>query len=215
MNKRLLVAGMVALAVTLGTLQVRGAETETKKVTKAVAMKCEAKEDDDEKDEAKSDAKSAKKSEAKEEDDEKDEAKSDAKSAKKSEAKEEDDEKDEAKEKKSAIVPKAVQATVKKLLGKGKLLSLAPEEDGNYELDYKVNGVHQAAIISKDGKIQEEEVTVEPSTLPKAVIEAVKKLYPKGKITVAEKSTTKDGTVYELQVSVVKSITVSPKGKVQ
>ncbi len=202
MNKRLLVAGFVALAVTLGTLtlgtmQVRGAQSETKKVKMAVATTSEAKEDDDEKNEEKGEAKEkkaeTKKGEAKEDD--------------------EDDEKGEAK--KGGPAPKAVQATVKKLLGKGKLLSLAPEGDGTFELDYKVNGIHQAAIIAADGKIQEEEITVETSTLPKAVIQAVKKLYPKGKITLAEKSTTKDGTVYELEVTVVKSITVSPKGKVQ
>ena len=202
MNKRLLVAGIVALAltlgtVTLGTTQVRGAQSETKGVKMAVATTSEAKEDDDEKDEEKGEAKEkkaeTKKGGAKEDD--------------------EDDEKGEAK--KGGPAPKAVQATVKKLLGKGKLLSLAPEGDGTFELDYKVNGIHQAAIIAADGKIQEEEITVETSTLPKAVIQAVKKLYPKGKITLAEKSTTKDGTVYELEVTVVKSITVSPQGKVQ
>jgi hypothetical protein len=114
--------------------------------------------------------------------------------------------------------PQAVQATVKKLLGKGKLLELALEGDGNYELDYRVNGIHQAAIISKTGEIQEEEITVAASTLPKAVTEAVNKLYPKAKITLAEKSTTKDGVEYELRVSVGKkshTITLSPEGKVK
>ena len=114
--------------------------------------------------------------------------------------------------------PPAVQATVKKLLGKGKLLELALEGDGNYELDYRVNGIHQAAIISKTGEIQEEEITVAASTLPKAVTEAVNKLYPKAKITLAEKSTSKDGVEYELRVSVDKkshTITLSPEGKVK
>ncbi len=262
MYKRLLVVGIVALAVSLGTMRARGAESEKpvsinkgpakaratiqktdeddekgeakeKKSEAKQAKKAEAKEgkeedEDDEKGEAKekkSDAKQAKKAEAKEgkeedEDDEKGEAtekKSEAKHAKKSEAKEEDDEKDEGKPaaKPSDKIPGPVQATAKKLIGKGKMLELARESDGTYELDYQVKGVHQAAIITVDGKIEEREITVPASTLPKAVIEAVKKLYPKGKITLAEKSTTKDGTVFELEVTETHGVNVTPEGKVK
>jgi hypothetical protein len=166
--------------------------------------------DDDEKDEEKAEAKHAKKAEAKEEDDEQEE-KDEAKHAKKGEAKEEDEEKDEGKQ--SGKAPAAVLATVKKLVGKGKVLELARESDGTYELDYQVKGVHQAAIIAVDGSIQETEITVKASELPKAALQAVKKLYPKGKITLAEKSTSKDGVVYELSVSI--GITVTPDGKIK
>ena len=233
MYKRLLVVGIVALAVSLGTMRARGAESEKpvslNKVPANVLTSIQKTDEDDEKGEAKekkSEAKHAKKSEAKEgkeedEDDEKGEAKekkSEKKSeAKKAEAKEEDDEKDEGKpaEKRSAKIPKPVQATAKKLVGKGKMLELARESDGTYELDYQVNGVHQAAIITVDGKIEEREITVPAATLPKAVLEAVKKLYPKGKITLAEKSTTKDGTVFELEVTETHGVDVTPEGKVK
>ncbi len=78
-----------------------------------------------------------------------------------------------------------------------------------------MNGVHQAAIITVNGKIEEREITVPAATLPKAVLEAVKKLYPKGKITLAEKSTTKDGTVFELEVTETHGVDVTPEGKVK
>jgi hypothetical protein len=206
------------------------AEAKSEKKGKA-AKKAEAKDDDDEKDEDKAEAKSekkggkaAKKAESKDDDDEKEEGKAEAKSekkggeaAKKAEAKEED-EKGESTGIPLAKAPKAVQATVRKLLGKGKLVKLAKEGDGNYELDYQVEGVTQAAIVAPDGKIQEQEITVDPSTLPKAVTDTVKRLFPKGKIKVAERSTSKDGVVYEIQVAVDKksqTVTVSPNGEVK
>ncbi len=202
-------------------------KAEVKHGKETAAKKGKAKDEDDEKDEEKAEGKhakdaAAKKSKAKDEDDEKDE-KAEGKHAKdaavkKGEAKEEDDEKGEGKAeaKSSGKVPGPVLATVKELVGKkGKVLELAREKDGTYELDYQLGGVHQAAIIATDGSIQEREITVKASELPKAALEAVKKHYPKGKITLAEKSTTKDGVVYELSVSIQKSITVTPEGKVK
>jgi len=109
--------------------------------------------------------------------------------------------------------PKEVKATVKKLLGEGKVVGFALESDGNYELDYQIKGVDQSAIIAPSGKILESEVTVEVSKLPKAVTDAVKKLYPKGKIKLAETLTKEGRMVYELSVAV--EVTISPEGKVQ
>ena len=206
MYKRLLVVGIVALAVSLGTMRARGAESEKPvsldKVTANILASIQTADEDDEKGEAK---------------EKKSEKKSEKSQAKKAEAKEEDDEKDEGKPaaNPSAKIPGPVQATAKKLIGKGKMLELARESDGTYELDYQVHGIHQAAIITVDGKIEEREITVPASTLPKAVIEAVKKLYPKGKISVAEKSTTKDGTVFELEVTETHGVDVTPEGKVK
>jgi hypothetical protein len=109
--------------------------------------------------------------------------------------------------------PKAVQDTVKKLVGKGTMVEFALEKDGNYELEYKVQGVAKSADIAKDGKILEQEETIEVSTLPKPVTDAIKKLFPKGKIEVAETSTKDGRMVYELKVS--QSVTISADGKVQ
>ena len=109
--------------------------------------------------------------------------------------------------------PKEVQATVKKLLGDGEIDGFTLESDGSYELEYEVNEVAQSAIISPRGKIMETEVTVEASKLPAAVLDAVKKLYPNGKIKSAEMSTVEGRSEYEL--SVVIGVTISPEGKVQ
>jgi uncharacterized membrane protein YkoI len=119
------------------------------------------------------------------------------------------------KDAKAAIdkAPKEVQATVKKLLGEGEVVGFALESDGNYELDYEIKDVAQSAIIAPSGKILESEVTVEASKLPKAVTDAVKKLYPKGKIKLAETLTKEGRMVYELSVAV--EVTISPEGKVQ
>ena len=132
----------------------------------------------------------------------------------KNEDKDADEEKVE-KDAKAALekAPKEVQATVKKLLADGEINGFALESDGNYELEYEVKEVAQSAVISPSGKIMETEVTVEASKLPKAVLDAVKKLYPHGKIKLAEMSTVEGRSVYEL--SVVVGVTISPEGKVQ
>jgi hypothetical protein len=109
--------------------------------------------------------------------------------------------------------PKAVQDTVKKLVGTGTIVDFDAEKDGTYEVEYKVHGVAKSAEIAKDGKILELEETVAVSTLPKTVTDAVKKLVPKGKIKRAETSTKDGRTVYELEVS--QSVTISADGKVQ
>jgi uncharacterized membrane protein YkoI len=109
--------------------------------------------------------------------------------------------------------PKVVQATVKKLLGDGEVDGFALESDGNYELEYEVKEVAQSATISPSGKIMETEVTVEATKLPTAVLDAVKRLYPNGKIKLAEMSTVEGRSVYEL--SIVVGVTISPEGKVQ
>ena len=109
--------------------------------------------------------------------------------------------------------PKAVQDTVKKLIGNGTMVEFALEKDGNYELEYKVQGVAKSADIAKDGKVLEQEETIDVSALPKAVTDAIKKLFPKGKVEVAETSTKDGHMVYELKVS--QSVTISADGKVQ
>lgn len=113
---------------------------------------------------------------------------------------------------------KEVQAKVKELLGEGSVIEFALEKDGNYELDYKVKGMTKSARIGPDGKTLELEETIDPSALPKAITEAVQKLYPEGKVKRAESSTTLGRTLYELRVGVggkSHAITVTPEGKVQ
>ena len=59
---------------------------------------------------------------------------------------------------------------------------------------------------------------MDPSELPQAVTDAVKKLYPAGKIKSAESSTSNHKTVYEMTVTVDKkshSMTVAADGTVK
>ncbi len=109
--------------------------------------------------------------------------------------------------------PKAVQNTVKRLVGTGTVVDLDAEKDGTYELEYTVQGVAKSAEIAKNGKVLELEEAVAVSTLPKAVTQSVKKLFPKGKTKRAETSTKHGRTVYELEV--LQSVTISANGKVQ
>ena len=109
--------------------------------------------------------------------------------------------------------PKVVQDTVKKLVGDGTMFEFAREKDGNFKLEYKVQGVAKSAEIAEDGKVFEAEETIDVSALPKPVTDAIKKLSPNGKITVA-KTSTKDGrTVYELTIT--QSVMVAAYGYVE
>jgi alpha-tubulin suppressor-like RCC1 family protein len=84
--------------------------------------------------------------------------------------------------------PAAVQATVKKELGKRMLEEFDKEIAGGkleYEAGYAENGVDHAVIIDATGKVIQREADIEIDKLPPAVAEAIKKAHPDGKVTEA------------------------------
>jgi streptogramin lyase len=119
-----------------------------------------------------------------------------------------------------AKAPPAVQAAAKKALGSKKLEEFDKESVGGkieYEVGFKVGGVDHAYIISETGELIQEEADVEVSKLPSAVLEAVKKAEPTGKIDEAATATAGDKKFYEVDVKVGKethAIQVSADGTV-
>ena len=103
-----------------------------------------------------------------------------------------------------AKAPAAVQAAVKKLIGSHKLEGFDKENDTSYEVNYKVGGTDYAAIISDNGEILENEVEIDMSAVPAAVLESAKKKLPDGKIGEVAIVTAGGKMFYELDVKIGK-----------
>ncbi len=84
-----------------------------------------------------------------------------------------------------AKTPKAVQDSIKKVIGSNELGDIEKEiEEGKpiYEAEYKVKGVTYVVVVAEDGKLIEHGVEVDQSFVPEAVMATVKKAQPNGKI---------------------------------
>jgi uncharacterized membrane protein YkoI len=84
-----------------------------------------------------------------------------------------------------AKTPKAVQDTVKKVLGSHELEGIGKEiEEGKpiYEAEYVLKGVSYVFVVAEDGKLLEHGVEVDQSFVPEAVMATVKKTQPNAKI---------------------------------
>jgi uncharacterized membrane protein YkoI len=119
-----------------------------------------------------------------------------------------------------AKAPKAVRTTVKKVVGKHSLEGFDKEiEDGKtvYEANYKVGETDYAVVVSEDGEIIEQEVEVDISVIPAAVLTAAKKAQPEGKIAEASIVAADGKLFYEIEVAVgkdVHEIKINANGKV-
>jgi uncharacterized membrane protein YkoI len=118
-------------------------------------------------------------------------------------------------------VPKAVLDAVKAKFPGAKLTEAAKEtEDGKttYEVGLEHNGQEYSVSLTAAGKITEIEREIEIKDLPKAVSEAIKKKYPKGKMEKAEEVTADGKTTYEVVVEASDDkdveVTVDASGKV-
>lgn len=147
------------------------------------------------------------------------------KSAVKKEAKteKEDDDKDEQAGAKTYTIatelPAAVKDAFKKSYPKATIRGTAKEtEDGKtvYEVESVENGKARDLMYNADGTVTSIEEEMNAADLPAPVTAALKKLYPKATITVAEKTTEGKTIQYDLQLkgAAVKSVSFMPDGKV-
>jgi uncharacterized membrane protein YkoI len=102
-------------------------------------------------------------------------------------------------------VPKAVITAFEKAYPNAKDMKFEEEMfEGKaaYEVEYKDNGKEYEATYSADGTLLQKEEEIEGELLPAAVMQAIKKEYPKGKIKEVEKLMKPDNTVtgYEVEV---------------
>ncbi len=122
-------------------------------------------------------------------------------------------------------LPAAVQKSVLDKFPNAKLETASKEtEDGEtmFEVAIVFKGAKIDVSSKSDGKLTEYEKEIAPSELPKAVSDAVKAKYPKGKFEKAEEiHEIEDGKdeleSYEVQVAVDNKsveVEVSPKGKI-
>jgi hypothetical protein len=134
----------------------------------------------------------------------------------------EDDEKDEqAGTKKytmAAELPAAVKDAFKKSYPKATIRGTAKEtEDGKtvYEVESVENAKARDLMYNVDGSVISIEEEMNAADLPAPVAAALKKLYPKATITVAEKVTEGKTVQYELQIkgAAVASVAFLPDGK--
>lgn len=105
-------------------------------------------------------------------------------------------------------VPKAVIDAVKSRFPQGELKEAAKESEGGetvYEIALLNAGKHVTVSVDDEGEIEEIESVVAIADLPKAVIEALAKNYPKATIKSAEELVDaedgKNETSYELQIN--------------
>lgn len=95
-------------------------------------------------------------------------------------------------------LPKAVSEAVKKMFPKAEILKASEEEDEEdddevvYEVTVKLDGKKIDITVDGEGEIELLEKEIALPDLPKAVSEALSKLYPDGKAETAE-------AVYELE----------------
>jgi len=120
-----------------------------------------------------------------------------------------------------AKAPAAVQAAAKKALADKKLDEFGVVSVGGkveYEVGYKVGNVDHAYVFAPSGELIQEEEDVDAAKLPAAVLEAVKKAQPDGKIAEAALATANGKSFYDIDVKVGKDIHVlqiSKKGKLK
>jgi len=123
-------------------------------------------------------------------------------------------------------VPKAILDTVKARFPKAELIEAAKETDGTkveFEVTLKDGETKYDIMLTPDGKITLIEKTIAVKDLPKAVIEAIEKAYPKATHTLAEEMTKIiEGkevlSYYEVQLTTADmkklEVEVSPEGKI-
>src|SRR5262245_30459728 len=100
-------------------------------------------------------------------------------------------------------VPEPVSDAFKAAYPKAVVKGCAKETDKDkvaYEFSSEEGKTHRDVVYSEDGKLMVAEETVPFDTAPDAVKAAVKKKYPKGKVTLAEKLTGEGGVKYEFRV---------------
>ncbi len=95
-------------------------------------------------------------------------------------------------------VPEAVKTAFKQRFPQVKKVEFDRERNGEYEAEFKENGVKMSANFTADGIWRETETEIKVAELPTAVTQAIAAKYPKAKVVGAAKIETADkGTHYE------------------
>ncbi len=94
--------------------------------------------------------------------------------------------------------PEAVQKAFKQRFPTVTKVDYDKEKNGEYEAEFKLDGVTMSANFTADGVWRETESEMATSELPPTVSQAIAAKYPKSKIVSAAKIETADrGTLYE------------------
>ncbi|MBL7818901.1 MAG: PepSY-like domain-containing protein [Saprospiraceae bacterium] len=94
--------------------------------------------------------------------------------------------------------PSAVQTAFKKHFPTVTKVDFDKEKNGEYEAEFKMNGVEMSANFTVDGAWRETETEIAATALPANVSSAISKKYPTAKVVGAAKIETADrGTLYE------------------
>ena len=100
----------------------------------------------------------------------------------------------------SIMAQKAPEAVTKAFAAKFpnvKKVSFDKEGNGEYEAEFKANGVGMSANFKATGEWVETEATIPVAQLPANVVTAIKKAHPQSKIVGAAKIETATGINYE------------------
>jgi uncharacterized cupredoxin-like copper-binding protein len=101
-------------------------------------------------------------------------------------------------------LPPAITEAFQKAYPNAKITGTAKETEGAktvYEVESVDQGLNRDLIYNPDGTVVEIEEAMKPADLPAPVSDALKKLYPKAKITKAEKLTRGETVEYEMALS--------------
>lgn len=135
----------------------------------------------------------------------------------------EDDEKEEQEGAKKYTIavqlPAAITTAFKKSYPNATIRGTAKETEGGktvYEVESVEKGKARDLMYNVDGTVISIEEEMNAADLPAPVSAALKKLYPKASITVAEKLTEGAKVQYDLQIkgAAVKGVAFTPDGKV-
>jgi hypothetical protein len=116
-------------------------------------------------------------------------------------------------------LPVAITEAFQKAYPTAKITGTAKETEGGktvYEVESMDQGMSRDLIYNPDGTVVEIEEGMNAADLPAPVADGLKKLYPKAKVTKAEKLTRGQTVEYELAISgaAKKSVALTPDGKV-
>jgi hypothetical protein len=97
--------------------------------------------------------------------------------------------------------PKAVETAFKQRFPNVIKVSFDHEKNGEYEANFKINGMKASANFTETGEWRETETEIPVSALPVVVSQAIITKFPKAKIVgAAQIETAKDGTRYEADI---------------
>lgn len=115
-------------------------------------------------------------------------------------------------------LPAAITNAFQKAYPNAKITGTSKETEGGktvYEVESTDQGMSRDLLYNADGTVVEVEEGMNPADLPGPVAAALKKLYPKAKVTKAEKLTRGETLEYELALSGAprKEVAFMPDGK--